>query len=133
MEKEKVFALLEEAKHARKFSKSEFSGFAVGAAVQTSSGKIFHGTNIESSSYGLTICAERVAIFKAISEGEEDIEYISVIADTEEPVSPCGACRQIMVDYAANAKVVLGNLEDTYKITTTKKLLPHSFSKKDLL
>lgn len=124
--------LIEEAKIAREKACAEFSNFKVGAVVVTESGNKYLGCNIESSSYGLTICAERVAIFKALSEGEKNISEIVVIADTNGPVSPCGACRQIMVDYASDAKVTLTNMNGDVKNTTVQELLPDSFSRSDL-
>lgn len=124
--------LVNEAHLARKNAKAEFSNFAVGAALLTRSRKIYRGCNVESSSYGLTICAERNAIFSALSDGEDHIEFISVVADTEKPVSPCGACRQIMVDYAENATVYLSNLSGEIKEMTVKELLPYYFNRNDL-
>jgi cytidine deaminase len=124
--------LINEALIARKNAKAEFSKFQVGAALLTRSGKVYRGCNIESSSYGLTICAERNAIFNALSDGEEQIVSIAVVADTVNPVSPCGACRQIMVDYAENADVYLSNLAGEIKETTVKELLPYYFNRNDL-
>lgn len=125
--------LIEKARSAREKAQAIFSKFQVGAALRTKSGRIFTGANIESSSYGLTICAERVAIFKALSEGETEISEIAVVAEGEKAVSPCGACRQIMVDYAEEATVYLANLKDDRKETTVKALLPDYFNKEYLL
>lgn len=125
--------LLEAASRARLKARDDYSGFKVGAAVIAKSGKIYSGCNIESSSFGLTICAERVAIFKAISEGESELLELAVIADTEEAVSPCGACRQIMSDYMNSATVYLANLTGDLKETSVIKLIPDSFSKKDFM
>lgn len=120
------------AKDARELAQAKYSNFKVGAAVETASGKIYTGNNIESSSYGLTICAERVAIFKAVSEGDLDIVSIGIVADTKGPVAPCGACRQILIDYARDAKVHLANMNGDLKSTTSKRLLPHFFNEDDL-
>lgn len=125
--------LIEEAKKAREHARAEYSNFKVGAAVQASSGKIYHGCNIESSSYGLTMCAERVAIFNAISSGETEIKQIAIVTDTEKASSPCGACRQVLVDYALESNVYISNCTGDRNTTTAKALLPYYFSKVDLL
>lgn len=124
--------ITEEAKKARVKAQAIYSNFQVGAAVETRSGKIYHGCNIESSSYGLTMCAERVAIFNAISAGDLDIVSVGIVADTNGPVAPCGACRQILVDFALNAKIHLANLNGDIKSTTSKRLTPHYFNKDSL-
>lgn len=120
------------AREARDLAQAKYSNFKVGAVVETASGKTYRGSNIESSSYGLTICAERVAIFKAVSEGDIDIVNVGIVADTKGPTAPCGACRQILIDYALNAKVHLANMSGDLKSTTTKRLLPHYFNEDDL-
>ena len=124
--------LVLEAKQAREKAQAEFSNFKVGAALLTHSGKIYHGCNVESSSYGLTICAERVAIFNALSDGETSFKSIAIVADTEHACSPCGACRQILIDYAEDADVVLANMKNNRKETTVKALLPDYFNRNDL-
>ncbi len=108
---------------------SPYSGFRVGAVVVTKNGKIFTGCNIENSSYGLTVCAERVAIFSAIAAGEREIEKLVVVADTPEPVSPCGACRQVMSEFG-DFQVILTNLKGKYISTTVSELLPYAFKLK---
>lgn len=123
--------LVKRALAARKFAQAKYSDFAVGAAVEAG-GKIFTGINVESSSYGLTICAERVALAKALSEGETEITRISVIADTEEPVSPCGACRQLLLDYAPEADIIMANIKGKTKTMKVRDLLPYAFTEKDL-
>ena len=123
--------LVKKALEARQFAQAKYSGFAVGAAVEAG-GKVFTGINVESSSYGLTICAERVALTKALSEGETDIKKIAVIADTEAPVSPCGACRQLLLDYAQYAEIIMANIAGDYKIMKVNELLPYAFTEKDL-
>src|SRR5512145_1352362 len=100
---------------AKRKALAPYSRFHVGAAVMTAEGRIFDGCNIESSSYGLTCCAERVALFKALSEGERDFLYVAVAADTEDFCSPCGACRQVLWDYARNAQVILVNAKGDTK------------------
>jgi cytidine deaminase len=110
-----------------------YSKFRVGAAVLTKDGEIIRGCNVENASYGLTNCAERTALFKAISEGYREFAGIAVIADTEGPVSPCGACRQVMVELCPpDMKVFLSNLKGAIQETTVADLLPGAFQKGDL-
>lgn len=129
--KKELEELIELAKKVRENAYAPYSHFKVGALLITKSGKIFTGVNVENASYGLTICAERTAIFKAVSEGEKEFEKIIVIADTKEPVSPCGACRQVMAEFG-NFKVILANTQGLWIETTVEELLPYSFEKKDL-
>ncbi len=96
--------LVEAARSAREKAFAPFSNFQVGAALQTKGGKVFTGCNIENASYGLTLCAERVAIFKAISEGERDFTKLTVVADTDSLTPPCGACRQIIWEFCGDGK-----------------------------
>jgi cytidine deaminase len=124
-------SLLEVAKTARLNSYSPYSKFAVGAAIRTDAG-IFSGCNIESSSYGLTLCAERVAIFKALSEGAKKITEMAVVADTDGPVAPCGACRQIIHEFAPGARIIMANLKGDSKIQTATELLPDAFDSRSL-
>lgn len=116
---------------ARSKAYAPYSGFCVGAAVQGSSGTIYTGCNIENASYGLTNCAERTAIFKAISEGETGLTALAVVADTPGPASPCGACRQVMAEFNID-KVILSNLQGEQWITSSQELLPCAFNKTDL-
>lgn len=126
-------SLIEAAIEARKKAYTPYSNFKVGAALRTNSGRIYHGCNIENASYGLTNCAERTAIFKAVSEGEKDIEAIVVVGDTLEPISPCGACRQVMAEFfQKDTKIILTNLKGDKLETTIEQLLPGSFSKNDM-
>jgi cytidine deaminase len=104
-----------------------YSNFYVGAAVLTKDDKIYTGCNIESSSYSLTICAERAAIFKAVSEGERNFKAIAVAGDTEDFISPCGACRQIISDLCGEIDVVLINSKGDFTIKKTSELLPFAF------
>ena len=123
--------LIEVAKKYMEFSYSPYSKFKVGAAVLTKSGKVFGGCNIENSSYPVTNCAERTAIFKAVSEGEKEIVAIALIADTEGPCSPCGACRQVMGEFKIN-RIIMANLKGDKKVVTLEEVLPFAFSEKDL-
>lgn len=122
-----VHLLLDEARRARWFARATFSRFQVGAALETSEGKIITGCNIENATYGLTICAERVAVFKAVSEGERHFTRLALVADTEEPTPPCGACRQILWEFCGDIEIVLGNLEKEAARYRLKDLLPLPF------
>ena len=125
--------LIDQAIEARKLAYTPYSNFQVGAAVLTKNNQVFRGCNIENASYGLANCAERTAIFKAISEGEKGIEAIVVVGDTDGPISPCGACRQVMAEFCdENTKVILTNLKGDIVETSIQQLLPGSFSSKDL-
>src|ERR1700738_3848957 len=103
--------LIQAAEQARENAHAPFSNFRVGAALRAKSGRVYTGCNIENASYGLTCCAERVAIFKAISEGERGFDAIAVVSDTESLTPPCGACRQIIWEFCGDAQVVLSNLK----------------------
>src|SRR5271169_1350238 len=102
--------LLDAARAARLNAHAPFSKFKVGAALETDDGKIITGCNVENATFGLTICAERVAVFKAISEGHRRFMRVAVVADTEAPTPPCGACRQILWEFGGDLEVILGNL-----------------------
>ena len=125
--------LIESAQQMLSKAYVPYSHFPVGAALVTKDGKIFSGCNIENSSYGLTNCAERTAIFKAVSEGHLEFEGMVITAKTEEPVSPCGACRQVLSEFCdADMPVLLTNEEgDTFK-TTVGELLPGYFTAEDI-
>lgn len=131
--KEKYEKLIKEAERAKKKAYTPYSKFKVGAAVLCADGKIFTGCNIENASFGLTVCAERVAIFKAISEGSTKFEAIAVIGDTDKPCSPCGACRQVMSEFCEDAPLIMANSKGDVKIKKVKELLPEAFGKNDLL
>ena len=124
--------LVEKALEAQKTSLPSYSNFHVGAALQTADGKIYLGGNIESPSYSLTICAERTAIFKAISEGERNFKAIAVVGDTDDFCAPCGACRQIISDLCGDIDVVLINSRKETKVLKISELLPFAFTAKDL-
>jgi len=119
--------LIVAATEARLQSVAPFSNFLVGAAVRTAAGKVYIGCNIESASYGLTVCAERVAIWKALSEGERDFTELAVVADTETLTPPCGTCRQIIWEFCKHATIVLANLRGETEIVSIKELLPRAF------
>jgi cytidine deaminase len=120
-------SLFHAARIARDRAMAAFSDFKVGAALETTDGRIITGCNIENSTYGLTMCAERVAIFKAVSEGYRSFTRIAVVADTTQPTSPCGACRQMLWEFAGNIEVILADLENVKTTHMLKDLLPHPF------
>ncbi|WP_445490354.1 cytidine deaminase [Niallia sp. 03133] len=125
--------LIEEAKKAREKAYVPYSKFKVGAALLTEDGKVYHGCNIENASYSVTNCAERTAVFKAVSEGDTTFTMLAVVADTNGPVSPCGACRQVISEFCPrDMLVVLTNLQGEISTTTVEKLLPGAFSPEDL-
>lgn len=123
--------LLALAAEARERAYVAYSGFAVGAALRTRSGKIYTGCNIENASYGLTVCAERVAIWKAVSEGETEFDVLVVV--TSIGGSPCGACRQVMAEFALDMPVIIADLEQVHSVSTVAELLPGAFLPGDLL
>ena len=116
---------------ARENAYSPYSHFAVGAALLCEDGTLYEGCNIENASYGLTNCAERTAIFKAVSEGHIKFKALAVVADTEGPCAPCGACRQVMAEFKIPL-IIMGNLMGNIKIVTIEELLPFSFSECDV-
>ncbi|NSL50293.1 cytidine deaminase [Calidifontibacillus erzurumensis] len=134
MDKKTVInVLIDKAKDARKNAYVPYSKFKVGAALMTDDEKIYTGCNIENAAYGLCNCAERTALFKAYSEGEQKFKALAVIADTERPVSPCGACRQVMVELCdPEMPVYLSNIKGDLLETTVQELLPIAFLARDL-
>ncbi len=125
-----IESLIEAAQNARLHSVAPFSNFLVGAAVKTASGKVYTGCNVESASYGLTVCAERVAIWKALSElseGERQFTQLAVVADTETLTPPCGTCRQIIWEFARGASIVFANLKGAREVFHIGDLLPRAF------
>lgn len=124
--------LIRTALEARQRAYAPYSDFLVGAAVETTDGKLFSGCNIENCTYGLTICAERVAIFKAVSEGALDLVRICVAADTSELTPPCGACRQIIWEFCGDIPVVLVNLRGESQVLQASSLLPYPFDHRKL-
>jgi cytidine deaminase len=119
--------LLDAARAARLQAHAPFSGFRVGAALETADGQVITGCNIENATYGLTICAERVAVFKAMSEGHRSFRRIAIVADTEAPTPPCGACRQILWEFAGDLEIILGNLNGETGRYRLAELLPLPF------
>ncbi len=124
--------LINKAKNAREHSYSPYSGFKVGAALKTKNEMVFTGCNIENSSYGLSICAEQEAIFKAISAGERDLDTIAVVTDSDKLTTPCGACRQVMWEFSKDMTVVVANLKGEKKEFKIKELFAHPFGKDPL-
>ena len=124
--------LIEAARKARAQAYVPYSGFPVGAALVAEDGTVYTGCNIENASYGLANCAERTAIFKMASEGHRSFTAIAVIADTDGPCSPCGACRQVMSEFGPEARVILTNLKGETRVTSVKELLPGAFRPNDL-
>jgi cytidine deaminase len=127
LSEESLQQLIETAKAARLRSIAPFSNFLVGAAVKTEGGKVYTGCNVESASYGLTVCAERVAIWKALSEGERQFTELAIIADTKALTPPCGTCRQIIWEFCKNATIVLANLRGESEVVSIRELLPRAF------
>ena len=119
--------LLNAALDARLKAYAPYSKFLVGAAVRAESGKIYTGCNIENASYGLTVCAERNALFAAVGAGERKFTALCVVGDTEAPISPCGACRQVMAEFKV-PRIILANLKGDVKEYTLEELLPLGFS-----
>jgi cytidine deaminase len=119
--------LVAAARRARELADAAYSGFKVGAALETADGAVVTGCNIENATYGLTICAERVAMFKALSEGHRAFARIAIVADTEAPTPPCGACRQILWEFGGNLEVRLANLMEDKGTHRLRDLLPLPF------
>lgn len=119
--------LVAAARAAREYAVAGFSHFKVGAALQTSDGTIVTGCNVENATYGLTVCAERVAMFKALSEGHRSFVAVAIVADTAEPTPPCGACRQILWEFGGDLEVYLANLTEHKGSFRMKALLPLPF------
>ncbi len=132
MSKLELQTLIDIAVQARERAFAPFSDFRVGAAVETEDGEIFTGCNVESASYGLTVCAERVAIWKAISEGARCFGRLVIVADTERLTPPCGTCRQIIWEHCRNTTIVLANLRGETETVDIDHLLPRAFDAKYL-
>lgn len=122
--------LVAAARAARQHAVADFSGFKVGAALEAATGEIITGCNVENATYGLTICAERVAIFKALSEGHRKFTRIAVVAETESPTPPCGACRQIIWEFCGDIEVTMANLVAITATLQIKNLLPLPFDRR---
>ena len=125
-------ALVEAARQVRENAYAPFSEFKVGAALETDDGEIIRGSNVESASYGLTVCAERVAVWNAISQGKRKIVKIAVVADTADLTPPCGVCRQIIWEFGGDIPVIFANLDGKVETVQMKDLLPRAFDTKFL-
>ena len=126
-------ALLEAARSARLHAHAPYSNFLVGAALETADGVVVTGCNVENATYGLTVCAERVALFKAISEGHRRFRRIAIVADTESPTPPCGACRQLLWEFGGDLEIILGNLTQETGRYHLGQLLPLPFDARLLM
>lgn len=120
-------SLIAAARQAREKAHARFSNFKVGASLRAKSGKIYGGCNVENATYGLTVCAERVAIFKAISEGERVFDAIAVVTDSETLTPPCGACRQLIWEFCGDVPVVMANLRGKIAVHPMSQLFPKPF------
>ncbi|MDW7670313.1 MAG: cytidine deaminase [Bacillota bacterium] len=125
-------ALIKKAFEVRQNAYVPYSHFKVGAALLAASGKVYTGCNVESASYGGTNCAERTALFKAVSEGESEFKAIAVVGDPDAYTFPCGICRQVLVEFGGELEVIVAKTLKDYRVFTLNELLPHSFTPKDL-
>lgn len=133
LSEQQIQTLLDAAIDARHHAYIPYSSFAVGAALLTHSGDIVSGCNVENASYGLCNCAERTAIFSAVAQGQRQFAAIAVAADTSEPVSPCGACRQVLAEFCdADTRILLTNLTGDVRECTISELLPGAFAARDM-
>lgn len=130
--KETIENLVISARDARENAYAPYSGFKVGAAVICDSGRVYTGCNVENASYGLSVCAERVAILKAVSEGEKHINAVAIVTDTDEPASPCGACLQVIAEFSQddNPEIIISNLNLEYEKKSLGDYLPKPFNLK---
>ncbi len=122
--------LIERAREAREFAYAPYSNFRVGAALVATDGRIFTGCNVENSTYGLAMCAERVAIFKAVSEGAQKISRMAIVAGHERPAPPCGCCRQMVWEFAeGDMKIIIADLSGDRQEYNIEELIPHAFDR----
>ncbi len=126
-----VSGLIKKAEQVRHNAYARYSKFKVGAALRAADGRVFAGCNVENASYGLSICAERVAVYNAISSGVREFTHLALVADSPTLCSPCGACRQVLTEIAPDIDVIMANLSGDVEIISLKELLPKSFSLKD--
>jgi cytidine deaminase len=119
--------LVQAAREVRERAHAPFSGFKVGAAIEDENGRVFTGCNVENATYGLTVCAERVAVLKAISEGAGKLKRVAVVADTDTLTPPCGACRQILWEFCGDAELTMANLADKHETVSIKQIFPRPF------
>ena len=124
--------LVKKAIEAKNNAYVPYSKFPVGAALLTKEGRVYTGCNVECASYGGTNCAERTAIFKAVSEGDRNIDAIAVVSDLDDYTYPCGICRQVIVEFGKGIKMIIAKSEDDFRVHTIDDLLPHSFTPEDL-
>ena len=124
--------LVTAARRARRHAHAAYSGFKVGAALETTTGLFITGCNVENATYGLTVCAERVAMFKAISDGHRKFRRIAVAFDTSGPTPPCGACRQILWEFGGDRELILANTRKETGRHRLSELLPHPFDERNL-
>ncbi|MCT4605267.1 MAG: cytidine deaminase [Marinisporobacter sp.] len=124
--------LFQEAVKAKEYAYAPYSKFKVGAALLTKDGKVYTGCNVECASFGGTNCAERTAIFKAISEGNKDFEAIAIASDNGMFTFPCGICRQVIFEFGKDIKIIVGDKNEEIKVISIKELLPYGFSSEDL-
>jgi cytidine deaminase len=124
--------LVARALEARENACADYSHFKVGAALLASSGKVYTGCNIENATYGLTVCAERVALWKALSEGERSFTQLVVVTSSADPASPCGACRQLLWEFCGDLEVILANPQGLRQAHRLAELLPHPFDRRSL-
>jgi cytidine deaminase len=122
-----ISALIDAALKARANAAARFSGFAVGAALESGDGAVYTGANVENASYGLSMCAERVALFKALSEGAREFRCIAIVSQSKKPATPCGACRQLLWEYCGDIAVVLSNLDGIAETIQLATLVPRPF------
>jgi cytidine deaminase len=122
--------LIAKAMEARKKAYAPYSHFTVGAALLAKSGRVYTSCNVENASYGLSVCAERVAVFKAVSEGERDFEAIAVV--TEKGITPCGACRQVLMEFGEDIQVIVADEAGGYRVFSLQELLPEAFTPENL-
>jgi len=129
MEERELIAL---AKKAKENAYAPYSGFRVGAALITKEGEIFSGCNVENVSFSLTNCAERTAVFSAVAAGYRDFVALAVTSDSEKFTFPCGACRQVLIEFNPDMKIIMGNINDEYMIEKVSNLLPCFFHEESL-
>jgi cytidine deaminase len=129
-EQDPIAQLIDLARKARGQAYAPYSRFLVGAALRTSSGQVYTGCNVENASYGLSICAERVAVFKAVSEGEREFEALAVVSSNM--ATPCGACRQVLAEFGLSTQVIVADLEGGQQVFTVGDLLPAAFTPSSL-
>ena len=124
--------LIDRAREVRENACADYSHYKVGAALVAANGKVYTGCNVENSTYGLTVCAERVALWKALSEGERKFTRIAVVTASDPPASPCGACRQLLWEYCGDIEVILANLQGLRRTLTLAEIFPRPFDQQSL-